>query len=64
MSGNQNNNHVQGSYRKLERRQRIHEKNAARERGRHWKGADTGKIARKCQPIHEVRRATLAQCSF
>jgi len=36
----------------------------ARERGRQWKGADTGKIARKCQSIHEVRRATLAQCSF
>ncbi len=25
----------------------------ARKRGRPWKGADTGKIARKCQPIPE-----------
>src|SRR5947207_5121934 len=29
MSGNQNNNHVQGSYRKLEGRQRVDEKNSA-----------------------------------
>jgi hypothetical protein len=36
----------------------------ARERGRPWKGADTGKIARKCQPIPESRRATPAQRSF
>jgi hypothetical protein len=36
----------------------------ARERGRRWKGADTGKIARQCQPIPESRRARLAQHSF
>ena len=36
----------------------------ARERGRHRKGPDAGKMAGKCQPIHEARRATLVQRSF
>lgn len=45
MCGNQNNNHVQGSYRKLERRQRVDEKNAAHERDRHRKGTEAGKMA-------------------
>src|SRR5713101_3931925 len=45
MSDNQNNNHIEGSYRKLEGRQRVDEKNAARERGRHGKGTEAGWIA-------------------
>jgi len=45
MSGNQNNNHIEGSYGKLEGRQRVDEKNADCERGRHGKGTKAGKIA-------------------
>jgi hypothetical protein len=33
------------SYRKLQGRQRVNEKNAAGERGRHGKGAEAGKMA-------------------
>jgi hypothetical protein len=45
MSGNQNNSHIEGSYRKLEGRQRVDEKNAARERGRDGKRTAAGKMA-------------------
>jgi hypothetical protein len=45
MGANQNNNQIEGSYRKLERRQCVDEKNAARERGRHGKGTEAGKKA-------------------
>jgi hypothetical protein len=44
-SRNQNNNHIEGGYCKLEGRQRVDEKNADRERGRHGKGTKVGKIA-------------------
>ncbi|MEH2472373.1 hypothetical protein V1281_006435 [Nitrobacteraceae bacterium AZCC 2161] len=35
--GNQNNNYIERSYRKLERRQRVDKENGARERGCHGK---------------------------
>jgi hypothetical protein len=35
MSGNQNNNRLEGSYRKLKGRHRIDEKNTARQRDRY-----------------------------
>ena len=44
-SDNQNNNHIEGSDRELEGRQRVDDKNAARERGRREKGTEPGKIA-------------------
>src|ERR1700704_2392110 len=45
VSGNKNNNHIEGGNRKRERRPSIDEKNAARKRSRHGKGTEAGKVA-------------------